>query len=350
MWNPFNKFFQKSILGVDIGTSSIKMAEISKWGQGKTLENYGELKLESFYKKSLLVPGKPAANFTAEAIKAIVKEAKIKTRTAVFAIPDFATFCASFELPSMTEKEIPEAVRYNASRYLTMPVSEVALDWRVVNGSRGEKDPIKIFLIVVPNQIIQEFKTIAEAAGLKLCALEAEALSIARSLVQNRKEAACLMDIGVQSSTVNIVDGGFLKKSYSFNFNGSRIAQAIAGMVGGERYKMAESYWDKEQILARPDIVKTLSLLLDPLLTEIRNISHQFFQSEHREVEEIYLTGGIAGLPGVKEYFARNLQKNVIAPNCFSELLYPSVLEETLGEMSPRFSVAVGVALGGFDI
>ena len=120
------------MLGVDIGTASIKVVEISHWGKGLTLEGYGEIESSFVYKELLLDPKKSnnplSGDFIADALKAIISEAKMKSRQAVFAVPDFSTFFTSFSIPPMPEKEIPEAIRYNASQFITLPISEVALD------------------------------------------------------------------------------------------------------------------------------------------------------------------------------------------------------------------------------
>jgi len=352
--NPFGALFPKKMVGIDVGTSSIKIVEVSRFGDGKTLENYGEIKSAFVYREALpngqkgvnLLAGSSVSN----AIKAIMDEAKMKTRSVVFSIPDFSTFCTSFEIPNMPEKEISEAVYYNASQYITLPISEVTLDWRIIANSPGDKNSLlKVFLVAVPNQVVQEYQKIAKDAGLELYALEAEALGITRALIKNNKKTVCLMDIGVQSSTINIIDNGFLKRSYSFNFYSSQLARAVSSALGVEISK-AEEIKNKEGITSsREGVSDTLYLLIDPLLSKIRSISAEFFQTEKKEVEEIYLIGGTANLPGLKEYFEESLKKKVYVPNCFSDLLYPPILENTLREMSPSFSVAVGVALSGIE-
>jgi Tfp pilus assembly PilM family ATPase len=72
-----------------------------------------------------------------------------------------------------------------------------------------------------------------------------------------------------------------------------------------------------------------------------------FYQEEGKDVSEIYLTGGTSNLPGLKEYFSEVLKRKTEVPNCFSNLLFPPILGKTLEEISPSFSVATGVALGG---
>ncbi len=351
--NPLSALFPKRMVGIDIGTSFVKVVEISKWGEGKTLENYGELGANFISQEPLLNAKKSGSLFSAEpiskAIRAILDEAKIKTKSAIFSIPDFFTFSTSFEIPDMPQKEIAGAIRYNASQYLTLPVSEVTLDWKIIPSSKEEKSALKVFLIAVPNQIIHEYQKIAGGANLEVYALEAEALSITRSLIKNNLKTVCLVDIGTQSSTVNIIDRGFLQRSYSFNFYANKLAGAISSALGIS-LEQAEEIKNKEGVLSHnSNVTETLYLLIDSLLREIKSVSAEFYQAEKKAVQEIYLTGGTANMPGLKEYLAESLQKKVYVPNCFSDFLYPPILEISLREMNPRFSAAVGVSLSGLE-
>ncbi len=343
------------MVGIDIGTSSIKVVEISRWGEGRTLENYGEIKSDLIYKEPLsdlkMSTNLLASNFVSVAIRGILDEAKIKTKSVIFSIPDFSTFCTSFTIPPMPEKEIKDAIYYNASQYITLPISEVTLDWKIISGVPGNESlPSTVFLVAIPNQVIAEYQQMAQESGLELYALEAEALSITRALIKNNKKTICLMDIGVQSSTVNIIDDGFLKRSYSFNFYSNQLVRAVASALSVSD-KEAEEIKNKEGLVSlRQGLAETLYLLVDPLVAKIKSISSEFMQSEKKEVEEIYLTGGTANLPGLKEYFEKTLGKKVHVSNCFSDILYPPILDETLRKMSPSFSVAVGAALSGLEI
>lgn len=354
-FNPFNLFFPKKMLGVDIGTSSIKIVELSRWGGGKTLENYGEIKSASFLKEPFRATGGNnylfSPEFVSRAIKGIMEEARMKTKTAIFSIPDFSTFFVSFDLPPMAEKEIAEAVRFNAPQYIPLPISETTLDWRLISGVPGNKQStLKVLVIAVANQLVQEYQRIAQMAGLELYALEAEALAVTRALVKDNKKVICLIDMGVQSTTVNIIDKGILKKSYSLDFSsGSQLTHAIASAID-KGYAEAEDIKKKEGLLSKEKNIKeTLYLLIDPLLIEVKKICGEFLQYDGREVEEVYLTGGTANLPGLKQYFSEVLKKEIKVPNCFSDFLYPPILNDSLANMGPRFSIAVGVALQGLE-
>lgn len=352
--NPGKMFFPKKMLGIDVGTSSIKVVELSRWGQGKTLENYGEIKSASLYKEPFRNVEKGSyllSNyFVSRAIRAILDEAKIKTKAAIFSIPDFSTFCTSFELPPMNANELNDAVYYNASQYIPLPVTETTLDWKLIEGVPGQKQsPLKIFLVAIPNQVIQDYQQVAQMAGLELYAVEAEVLGLQRALVGENKKCVCIVDIGVQSTTINIIDNGKMKKSYSFDFAGSQLTYSISSAVG-LGHAQAEELKNSEGLTsAKEEISKTLYLLIDPLIIEVRKILSYFYTEEGKEVDVVYLTGGTSKLPGLREYFEEVLKKKVEIPNCFSELLSPPILGEVLEEMAPSFSVSTGVALGGLE-
>lgn len=352
--NPLKMFFPKKMVGVDIATSSIKVVELSRWGQGKTLENYGEIKSSSLYKESFRKQEKGSyllSNyFVSRAIRAVLDEAKIRTKAAIFSIPDFSTFCTSFELPPMDAKELKDAVYYNASQYIPLPITETTLDWKLIEGVPGEKQSaLKIFLVAIPNQIIHDYQEVARLAGLELYAVEAETLGLVRSLVKENKNCLCIVDIGMQSTTISIVYRKNLRKSYSFNFSGAQLAYSLSSALG-IGHEEAEELKNREGLASlKEEISKTLYLLVDSLVIEVKNVIADFYQQEGKDIDEIYLTGGTSGLPGLKEYFAEVLKKKVEIPNCFSELLYPPILNQILDKMAASFSVATGVALGGLE-
>ncbi len=352
--NPLKMFFPKKMLGIDIGTASVKVVELSRWGQGITLENYGEIRSSSLYKEPFrnIERGSYLLSnyFVSRAIRAVLDEAKIKTKAAVFSIPDFSTFCSTFDLPPMGAKELNEAVYYNAQQYVPLPIAETTLDWRLIGGTPGDKtSSLKIFLVTIPNQIINDYQVVAQQAGLDLYAVEAEALGLARALVKNTKECVCLVDIGVQSTTVNIIDRQSLKKSYSIDFAGGQLSYSISTGLGLSQIEANELIKQEGLVSSREAISKMLYLLIDPLVNEMRKIISEFYQQEGKGPDAIYLTGGTSLLPGLKEYIAETLKIKTNVPNCFSEFLYPPILEKSLEKMAPSFSVATGVALGGLE-
>lgn len=346
---PF-RIFPKSSLGIDVGVSSVKVAEIARVGARLKLENYGEIKAPSLYESAFRTFEKStlllSSSDVAKAIRAIGEESKIKTKIAVFSLPDFLTFFTTFELPPMSKEELPQAIRFEARQHIPLPLGEVTIDWQIVRGkigrNRGEK--LRILLVAVPNEIIYQYQEIAVMAGIQLRSLEAEAFGLVRSLVQENPKPLMILDLGVQSTTINLVDDKTLQASHSFDVSGNELTRVLAKSLSID-YKEAEDIKIREGIKF-PDRkeAKALFPLIDIIIEETGKIASNFREIEGRTIEEIILAGGSASLPGLKEYFAEKLKKNVRLANPFTPLYYPSILEKALEEIGPSFAVAVGMA------
>lgn len=366
MGNLLQTFLPKRFLGIDIGTSYVKIVEVSKFGHRKKLENYGQLSASVFYEKPFRIFEKSTLSFShqdvAKAAKAIIEEAGIKTRKVIFSIPDFSTFFTNFDLPPMSKEELPQAVRYEARQHIPLPLAEVTLDWQVIEArSLDEKETsFKILLAAVPNEVINQYQEIARIAKLELSALEAEVFGLMRSLIEeDEKRPMALVDIGAQSTTCTIIDKRILKTSHSFDMSGNDLTATLSKGLNisfSQAENLKKQYGIKGQDTAAgvvgldsQTMREILLPLIDLILREIKRIFNNFYQQEKKEIEKVIIAGGTALLPGLKEYCQESLNKEVEIGNPFSNLFYPPILEKTLEEMGPSFAIATGLALRGLE-
>lgn len=360
---PSFRIIPKKSLGIDIGTSSIKAVELSRWGERIKLENYGEISAKvvfaepfrTFEKSTLLLSNQNVSR----AIKAVLEETKIKTRQVIFSIPDFSSFFTNFELPPMTKEELSQSVVYEARRYVPMPLAEVTLDWQISEGLLAEKDgtTLEILLVAVPNEIINQYKAIAESSGLELFALEAEVFGLLRSLVdEEERKPIALVDIGAQSTTCSVIYNRILRSSHSFDMSSNQLTELVAKSLSID-YKTAEQFKEKYGILPEEKIglqgehqIRNVLLpLIDVMLREVEKICRDFYYTKRKEIQKIVLAGSTALLPGLKEYAQDYLKKEVEVGNPFSKIFYPPILEKTLKKIGPSYAIAVGMALRGLE-
>ncbi len=351
------KIIPKSFLGIDIGTSSVKITELSKWGERIKLENYGEMSALTLYEKPFRTFGKSTLTLSsqdiAKAILAIITEAKIKEKKSFFSIPDFSTFFTTFDLPSMTKEEIPMAVKYQARQYVPLSLSTVTLDWQIIEGKANnkEKKPLKVLTVAVPNEIINQYQEIASLSNLQLQALEAEVFGLARVLTGEDKRVISIVDIGAQSTTCSIVEKKNLKMSHSFDIAGNELTHTLAKSLNID-YKEAEGLKRKYGLVGSAKenkVTQVLNSLIDMILIEIEKIFNNFYQTERKKVQKLILAGGTALLPGLKEYFFEKLKIETEVANPFSEIFCPPILNKNLKEMGPGYAISVGAALRGFE-
>ena len=363
----FSKIFSpKRFAGIDIGTAGIKLVELSGRRERRKLENYAGMKADvahkgpfrTFKKNTLTLSSQDIA----QAIKAIMKEARFKTRNCIFSIPDFSSFFTDFELPSMAKEEIGKAVNYEARQHIPLPLSEVTLDWEVIESGVSDKgkSKLKILLVAVPNEAINQYQTIAKLCNLRILSLEAEAFGLVRSLIPvNENRTIAIVDIGAQTTTCSIIDKRVLISSNSFNISGGDLTERLIRSLSVDyptAQKLKKEYGLREassttnsESLSVKNIRGTLIPLVDTILNEVKKISLNFHQTENKEVKKFIIAGGASLMPGLREYFENCLKRETEIADPFSMISYPPVLKETLKEMGPAYAIAVGMALRGLE-
>ena len=163
--NFFKRFIsKKSYLGVDIGTTSIKLAELKESGDLPELINYGILesyghleRLNNAIQTSTL---KMADQETTELLKILLKNTGVKSIEAVASLPTFSSFITLLEMPVMSQKDTTQTMQFQTKQYIPLPLSEVTIDWLKVGERQDQKGNLvqQVLLVSVPNEQIQKYK------------------------------------------------------------------------------------------------------------------------------------------------------------------------------------------------
>ncbi len=352
IWSPFRNSAKK-FTGIDIGTSSIKIVELSNGGGQVRLENYGEVNMSTLYRDPLKTSGQKAIVLSsydlAAAIKEIYRSAQISTKEAIFSIPDFSSFFTSFKLPPMTKEEIPMAIRFEARQHIPLPLSEVVLDWSIIGDVNPEKtkEEIKVLMVAVPHEVINQYEEVGKLAELRVNALEAEVFGLARSVARGVTDTIGIIDMGAQTTTMSVVDNGQLRESHSFDISGNELTRVLSKALNvsyeeAERMKRRHGVRSSEMNLA-----KTLMPLIDIVGSEAEKVIRDYYQLEGKEIKKVTIAGGSALLPGLREYLSDCLKREIDTADPFKNIAYPPVLESTMKDIGPAYAVVTGVALRG---
>ncbi len=153
---------KKSILGIDIGTSSIKIAQVTH-ENGPVLDTYGIVNLAyQFSEKN----DSHVVEKMADLLKALLVKAQITAKRSVISFPNSAVFTSVLEMPKMSPQELDSAVQFEAKKYVPLELSEVDLSWSVISPKTGEEGSQKILLTAVPKQIKNNYMQLFDLAGL----------------------------------------------------------------------------------------------------------------------------------------------------------------------------------------
>lgn len=347
-----------SYLGVDIGTTSIKIAEIKAGRQLPQLVNYGLLESSGYLtraNKALQTSGlKIFEDEAAELLKLVIGKMKPQTDEALATLPAFSVFMAVLDFPEMTPQELQKAMVFQARQYIPLPISEVAIDWLKVGEFEDEKGfrHQQILLISVPQEQIKKYQRIFKAAGLKLKALEIESLSLIRALVGNDSAPTVIVDIGSRSTNIVFVEKGQLRFNSQSDFAGFSLTQALSNSLGINPLRAEELKKERGVTGTGPNYELSTIMLpfLDVIINEVKKAQFNY-QSQFpsaAKIERVIVSGGSANLLGTVEYFQKEIGLPTVKAAPFSRLEYPPAMGPLVSELNSNLCVAVGSALRQF--
>lgn len=355
-----NLFNRGSLLGIDIGSSSIKAVQLKKEKERAVLETYGELSLAKYANIDL---GRPVSVLEAkliEALKDLARESQITARRAYISVPLRNSFLTTFEMPELSESELQSSVPYEARKYIPIPLSEVVLDWWVLpprsedlaRASLGsaKKKFVSVLLAAVPRDIIAKYDLIIKESGFEAEAYEIETFALARSVLRHDFGTIMTIDLGAASTKMVIADAGAVRLAHSIDRGSGEFTLALSQAMS-VNFERAEILKRENGILHKPES-ENIASVIEPLAEYIGNEGERFLLSWRRhggkEISQVILGGGGALLKGAEDFFVKKFGVEVSVANPFSKVIYPAFLEPTLKEIGPSFINAIGAALKGF--
>ncbi len=329
---------KKSILGVDIGTSNIKIAQITHEGAA-VLDTYGIVNTP--YQLS----GKNSAvavKQTADILRSLVEKAGVTANRCVISFPNSAVFTSVIQLPKMNESELASAVEFEAKKYVPLALSEVDLSWSVIADHSGLGGNQKVLLTAVPKQVTKNYMQVFDLAGLSPEIGEIEALALTRSLIGNMPVNCVIIDIGACSTGLNIIENGFLRLSRNLSIGGDTITDKIAKTLNISLAR-AEQFKKDFGISGSTFIPETVRPVLNTIKNEVKQLLN-ISASQNMQVEKILLVGGGANLPGIVDFFA-DLNVKVELGNPLKTLAYKKDSEAVLKRYALSLPIAIGLSL-----
>ncbi len=350
-----------SVVGIDIGSSSVKIVQMRASRGVAILETYGEIALGPYAKQSIGKAVKLPPEKVAEAILDLMKEANVTARSGGISVPFSSSLVSVVEFPKVDKATLAHMVPIEARKYIPLPVSEVTLDWLLIpadkEGEGAKKVPGKVpsqevLIVAIHNDAIQTYKSIAAATGLDIGFYEIEIFSAARAALEHGLAPVLVVDIGAAATKMYVVEHGVVRLTHLATVGGQRITETLTHSLGwdfekAERVKRERGLIDTSAYsVDENERIKTAMLsTLTRLFSEANRVVLSYGQRYNKNIAHIVMTGGGASLPGLAEEARKTLGGSVSIADPFSRTETPAFLSNVLREIGPGFSVSVGLAL-----
>src|SRR5690242_19027042 len=341
----------KALIGLDIGSSSVKAVELKKSKQGYELVNFG---LEPLAPDTVVDGAIMDAPAVAERISAIFDSQKIKTRDVATSVSGHSVIVKRVSMPIMTEDELFDRIQAEASQHIPFDIADVNLSHQLLETTESQMD---VLLVAAKKDKILNHTNVLAQAGKSPVVVDIDAFALENCFEvnydQDPAQVVALLNIGASVMNINIIRGWTPLFTRDVSVGGNQYTDALQkeldlSFEDAEKLKMGGTLpgVSEEQ---RTSILRSVS---DILILEIQK-TFDFFRAtaSGENIRRIVVAGGTARVPGLldllKEEFAMPveelypLRKIVINPARHDE--------NHIRDLAPRLAIAVGLALRSFD-
>ena len=341
MWGKLAYFFRnrsEQILGIDIGSKTVKMAYVSN--------TQGYPKIEKIHIFDL-----PAdcvqdnhifdVDLLSYAIRKELEITGISAKHAVAAISGKLIFMREVLFPMMKQEELREAVHWDIEKYVPYPLDSYYYDFAVLN-KQPEDLELQVFLVAAPKNVIDGLSEVLSKAGLTTMAIDIEPIAVYRTIQGG--ENSLLLDVGAETSHITVFQSGVPVLARTIPLSISYFEEDSM-QPRGKNKRNNEMPMDNTFSNIQPQV----NQLASELLSEIR-LTVEHFQRQKTQIalDKLYLCGGGSKLSNLKEQLEREADIPVVLHNPFKAIEVDASFDPGfLADIAPQIAVAVGLALRG---
>lgn len=344
----------KNLVGVDIGTSSIKVCQVHDGRRGPTLVRFGFAQLPP---QSIVDGQVMDASAVIETLTRVVREAKIRTRDVAVSVSGQSVIIRKITVPMMTAQELDEQIQWEAEQHIPFDIKDVEVDYQVLR-RRPETSQMDLLLVAAKKDHISDYTQLVRNAKLRPVVCDIDAFTVqnlfefTQGLPEDRTLA--LINVGATLSSLNIVSGGVSAFTREIATGGNSVTEQIQKQMGIP-YEQAEAYkcggvpgTATGFGIVPQQVMPIIEAATDTIAAEIQR-SLDFFvaTSGESEISTIYVAGGSANLPSLVQAIQRRTRVTVQTWRP-TERFTPDPKTVNVTELelrAPQLAVALGLTL-----
>ncbi len=345
---------KKLAVGLDIGSSSIKVAQVKETGKGYELAAFDMALLPP----EAVVDG-ALMNFPAivEHIKELWASNKIKSKDVALSVSGHSVIIKKVSLPEMTPEELDESIQWEAEQYIPFDIKDVNVDVQILNPKAGQGQ-MDVLLVAAKKDVIDEYVSVAFEAGLKPVVVDVDTFCIQNMFEMNygfpANETVALINVGAAVININVVYNGLTNFTRDISMGGRLLTEEIQKQFNvsfeeAEHYKTGGDGNFSNSSIAR-EVSKLSERVSETLVTEIQR-SLDFFAATtiNADISRIFLSGGASQLPHLVRALERRLEVPVEYANPFKNIIVDTAKfdMDRLHRMAPMAAVSIGLGLRG---
>jgi type IV pilus assembly protein PilM len=341
------------LVGLDIGSRSIKAAEIVETKQGLALKRFGIVDIAHGAIEEGTINDPEAV---AESLKQLFKSYNIKENNVAVSIGGYSVIVKKITVQTMDEEKLQETIHFEAEQYIPFDISDVNLDFQILGESESNPDQMNVFLVAAKKEMVSDYINVVNLAGLNPCIVDVEAFALQNTFEANYEvndENTALIDIGASKTSLNILKGNSSVFMRDVSLGCGQINQKVMSLIECS-FEEAEQlkHGDKLDRLSQQDLKDIISSVVTDWCTEIRR-ALDFFYSTYPEdqIKRIILSGGGANIAEFRKLLATEASAEVESINPFNnfEIDKKNFDDAFIKQIAPQAAISMGLAMRKVD-
>ncbi|OGU06254.1 MAG: pilus assembly protein PilM [Geobacteraceae bacterium GWC2_58_44] len=338
---------KKDIVGVDIGSSAVKLVQLRELKGGYQLQNIGILPLpaEAIVDNTLM-----DSSSIVETVKTLLGSLNVKAKEAVCSISGNSVIIRKISLPMMPVEELEDQIHWEAEQYIPFDINDVNVDFEILSPDEQDPSKMNVLLVASKKDIINDYLAVFAEAGLKLVVVDVDSFAVQNAYETNypaeSNDVVALVNIGASIINLNIVRGGFSLFTRDVQMGGNLYTEEIQKQfsLNSEEAELKKVTAAGSDDLRLRDVLQRVN---ETIANEMRR-SLDFYNSTAGEerISKVYLSGGAAKTALLMEAVQQRLALPVEMLNPFQRVVVneKEFDREYLEEIAPMVTVAVGLA------
>ena len=346
----------KNLVGVDIGTSSIKVCQVRESRRGLGLVRLGYTPLAP----QTIVDGQvmDAGNLV-ESLARVFHDSRIRQKECAISVSGQSVIIRKITVPMMTSAELDEQIHWEAEQHIPFDIKDVQVDYQVLR-RRPEASQMDLLLVAAKRDQINDYAQLVRNARLKPVVCDIDAFTVQNMFEFSRglpgDQTIALINVGASLASLNIIAGGVSAFTREIANGGNVITDEIQKALGipfdqAEAYKcggVADPNDPYRAGMVPQQVVQVIDAVTDAIAAEIqRSLDFFLATSGETEISRIYVTGGTANLTNIAQAIERRSRVPTEIWSPVERVLVEAkeVPPNVLGARAAQLSVALGLAL-----
>ncbi|MFZ4734881.1 MAG: type IV pilus assembly protein PilM [Bradymonadia bacterium] len=295
----------RNALGLDIGTSSIKLVQLKESKKGIQLASFSMAPLPS---EAIVDGAVMNSGAVVDTIQAMVAAQKLKNRQCAISISGHSVIIKKISLPAMTPEELDESIKWEAEQYIPFDVNDVYIDYQILQ-TRPEQGQMDVLLVAAKKEMVDEYANVVREAGLEPVVVGIDCLTIQQCFELNYGyppgETIVLINTGASTININVVANGITTFTRDIAMGGNQFTEEIQKQLNvsydeAEAYKLGgERGVDADSVVPQ-EVERVVSAVSEQMASEIhRSLDFYMATSSEGRISRIYLSGGSAKIPAL---------------------------------------------------